>query len=87
MLVGWSSDADLEKVPHGIHGFCEPPLRSAFCPEERLRVGLREHARGADEVPSGQRKTRVTVVLLGGNVLRRRGSAGGDGYELVTCRS
>ena len=64
------ADADLEEVPDGVHGLYKPRLRRLVCPEVRLRVRLREDPRRADEVPRGERKARVAVVLLRSNVLR-----------------
>lgn len=69
MLVGWSPDADLVKVANGVHGLREPSLRGASCPQERLGIRLWENAWRADEVPSRERKARITMVLLSGNVL------------------
>ena len=70
VLIERSSDRDLVKVPDGVHRLGEPTIRRALGPEERLGVGLWEHAGGADEVPRGQRKARIAVVLLRSDILR-----------------
>lgn len=68
--VGLRANAHFRKIPHGIHRLDEPRLPRLLCPQVRLRIGLREHAGRADEVPGRERKARVAVVLLGGDVLR-----------------
>lgn len=80
-------DADLHKVPDGVHRLGEPALGRLLRPEKGLRVRLREHAGRADEVPRGEREARVAVVLLRRDVLARGLSAqqkrGGVGTHVV----
>lgn len=86
MRIWRSSDRDLVKVPDGVHGLGEPTICCALGPEERLGVRLWEHAGRADEVPCGQRKARIAVILLRSDVLhgpstgrakkKKRGTAG-----------
>lgn len=71
MLIGRSSDRDFVKIPDGVHGLGKPSIRRALGPEERLGVRLWEHAGRADEVPCGQRKARIAVILLRSDVLHK----------------
>ena len=69
LIVVGGADADLEEVPDGVHGLDEPRLRRLERPEVRLRVGLREDAWRADEIPRGEREARVAMALLRRDVL------------------
>jgi len=65
----WGPDADLQEIADGIHGLGQTGLCRFLCPEEGFSVGLREHARGADEIPGREGEAGVTMILLCGDVL------------------
>ena len=65
--------AHLGEVPDSVFGFRETHVGSLARPEVRFGVGLREHARRADEVPRRERKARLAMILLRRNVCTRGG--------------
>lgn len=71
-------NSNLQEIANGVHCLDKISLGGSLRPKVSLRIGLREDARGADEVPRGQREACVSMILLRRDVLtdkiRERGN-------------
>ncbi len=70
MDAGLHADTNLREVSDSVHGLRKSSFRCSPGPKISFCVRLWKDSRGTDEVPGGEGKACVPVVLLRSNILR-----------------